>query len=245
MSPRVQRAAPPYVQIAEHLRRAIKDGTLPHGAKLPSIKDIANEWGVATATATKAVAQLRTEGYTESTSQGTFVSLTHKLTTGPDRIQMLRSTGNGYRPGERAEILSAELVPATGDVADALGLNERAAVIKRQRLYIDDRGVVALSTSWLPGEFAEVAPELLTTEPLPTMTFGLVEDRTGRRAVRRRDVVAIHPVPEDAATVLHVDTGTPALTMTNHYWDQNGDATEYAVDFLASDRELSAEYSLD
>lgn len=245
MSPRVQRAAPPYVQIAEHFRRAIKDGTLPDGMKIPSIKDIATEWGVATATATKAITQLRVEGYVRSTSQGTFVSLAHKLTTGPDRLQMLRATGNGYRPGERAEILSAELVPATSNVATALGLNERATVIKRQRLYLDSQGPVALSTSWLPGELAEVAPELLRTEPLPMMTFGLVEARTARRASRRRDVITIQPVPEDVAALLHVAVGTPALTMTNYYWDQNGDATEYAVDFLANNRELSAEYNLD
>lgn len=77
------------------------------------------------------------------------------------------------------------------------------------------------------------------------MTFGLVEERTGRRAVRRRDVVAIQPVPEDAAPLLRIEVGCPALTMTNNYLDQNGDATEYVVDFLASDRELSAEYNLD
>lgn len=77
------------------------------------------------------------------------------------------------------------------------------------------------------------------------MTFGLVEERTGRRAVRRRDIVAIRPVPDDVASVLRVDAGTPALTMTNCYWDQDGAATEYAVDFLAGDRELSAENDLD
>lgn len=62
------------------------------------------------------------------------------------------ATGNGYRAGERAKILSAELAPATDAVAKALGLNERAAVVKRQRLYLDDLGVVSLSTSWLSGE---------------------------------------------------------------------------------------------
>lgn len=245
MSPRIERAAPPYIQITEHFRRVINDGTLPDGARLPSIKDIATEWGVATATATKALTQLRAEGYVSSTSQGTFVSLTAKLTTGPDRLQMLRATGSGYRPGERAEILSAELVPAPADVAAALRVDERAAVIRRQRVYLDDQGVVALSTSWLPGELTEVAPELITPAPLPAMTFGLIEERTGRRAVRRRDVVSIQPVPESAATTLGIAAGDRVLTMTNHYWDQNGDATEYAVDFFAHGRALSAEYSLD
>ncbi|MGW7657659.1 UTRA domain-containing protein, partial [Streptomyces tendae] len=106
-------------------------------------------------------------------------------------------------------------------------------------------GVVALSTSWLPGEFAAAAPELLSTGPLPKMTFGLIEERTGRRAVRRRDVVAIKEVPDDVAPLLGVTPGTSALSMTNHYWDQHGDTTEYAIDYLGTGRTLSADYDLD
>jgi DNA-binding GntR family transcriptional regulator len=245
VSPRVQRTAPPYVQITDHFRSAILEGALTEGQKLPSVVEIAREWEVATATAAKALTQLRAEGYVRASTQGTFVSIRKKQTTGPDRLQMLRATGSGYRPGERAEILSAELSVASSDVAEALGIEEGSRVIQRRRIYLDDEGVVALSTSWLPGEFAEPAPELLSTEPLPKMTFGLVEERTGRRAVRRRDVVAIQPVPEDLAAVLDLHAGSLALTMSNCYWDQDGAVTEYAVDFLGPGRELSAEYTLE
>ncbi|MEU2270732.1 GntR family transcriptional regulator [Streptomyces olindensis] len=245
MTPKVQRAAPPFMQIADHFRLKIKDGELPQESKLPSIADIAREWGVATATAAKAVKQLQEEGYVRSSSQGTFVDLGRKLTSGPDRLQMLRATGSGFRPGEHVEILSAELVVAPAHVAEALKLDEGAQVVQRRRVYRDEDGVVAVSTSWLAGEMAEAAPELIEVGPLPKMTFGLVEERTGRRAVRRRDVVAMCPVPEDIAEVLGVETGAQALTMTNHYWDQHGEPTEYAQDFLGAGRELSAEYALD
>ncbi|MEV4377683.1 UTRA domain-containing protein [Streptosporangium sp. NPDC049644] len=88
-------------------------------------------------------------------------------------------------------------------------------------------------------------PPLLVAEPLPRTTFGLVEERTGRRAVRRRDVVAIKPVPEDIAPVLGVERGLPTLTMTSLHWDQHGDVTEYTVDFLAPEREPSADHDLE
>ncbi|MFG2195689.1 GntR family transcriptional regulator [Streptomyces sp. NPDC048639] len=244
MTPKIQRSAPPFIQITDHFREKITDGSLPKGSQLPSIAAIASEWGVASATAAKAIKQLQAEGYVRSTSQGTFVDLGRKQTTGPDRLQMLRVGGDGFRPGERVEILSAELMPAPIEVAQALEVEEGASVIRRQRRYLDDEGVVALSTSWLPGEFAESAPELIAAEPLPKMTFGLVEDRTGRRAVRRRDVVSLRSVPEDAAPLLEVEAGTAVLTMANHYWDQNGSKTEYATDFLGAGRELSAEYDL-
>lgn len=245
MTPKVQRAAPPFMQIAEHFRVKIKEGELPQETRLPSIAEIAREWGVATATAAKAINKLQDEGYVRSSSQGTFVDLGRKLTSGPDRLQMLRATGSGFRKGESVEILSAKLIPAPAHVAEGLKISEGDQVVQRRRVYRDDDGVVAVSTSYLAGELAEAAPELLEVGPLPKMTFGLIEDRTGRRAVRRRDVVAMAPVPEDIAAVLGVEAGMQALTMTNQYSDQNGDPTEYAKDFLGAGRELSAEYTLD
>src|SRR5262245_17324708 len=124
MSPRVKRAVPPFVQIAEHFRKKILEGNLLEGQKLPSVVEIAREWEVATATAAKALGQLRDEGYVRSSTQGTFVSISKKQTTGSDRLRMLRVTGSGYRPGERAEVLSAALEPAPSDVAQALGIEE-------------------------------------------------------------------------------------------------------------------------
>ncbi|WP_330229689.1 GntR family transcriptional regulator [Nocardia sp. NBC_00508] len=245
MSPTVDRSAPAYIQIAEHFRALIKNGELTEGSKLPSVLEIAQGWQVASATAAKAVSQLRAEGYVQSNNQGTFVSIAHKQTTGPDRLQMFRATGNGYRSGETAEIISSKLTEPNPSVTEALSLPASSSAIARRRVYRDNRGVVTVSTSWLPGEFADAAPELLSTDPLPKMTFGLVEERTGRRAVRRRDVIALQPAPADIAELLGVDTGSACLTMTNLYWDQDGNPTEYAVDFLGRDRELSAEYPLD
>lgn len=244
MAPRVRRELPPFIQIANHFRQRIVDGEIDQGAKLPSIAEIATQWGVATATAAKGVKQLQAEGYVRSSTQGTFVDLGHKQTTGPDRLRLLRAGGGAVRPGERVEILSAGLEPAPADVAGALGVPPGTPVVKRRRRYVDDEGVIALSTSWLPGELAAGAPELLVPEPLPTMTFGLVEDRTGRRAVRRRDAVAVGRVPEDLAPLLDVPVGTPVLTWTNHYWDQHGTVTEYATDLLGPGRDLTAEYDM-
>jgi GntR family transcriptional regulator len=237
---------PPYQRIAAKIRDRIERGELQPGDHIPSVREIVRTEGVSTATATRVAAVLRADGYAESVPGiGTIVTVPRKLTAGSDRLQMLRAGGTGFRQGERAEILKAELTPAPDHVADALGLDEGVSVVQRQRRYLDDKGVVTLSTSWLAGDLATVAPELIVAEPLPKMTFGLIEDRTGRRAVRRRDTVTIQLVPDDAADLLEAVAGTPTLMMTNHYWDQNGEVTEYAVDFLGVGRELSADYDLE
>jgi DNA-binding GntR family transcriptional regulator len=239
-------AMAPYRRIAAQIRGQIERGELQPGDHIPSVREIMRTESVSNATATRVAAVLRAEGYAESVPGiGTVATVPRILTAGSDRLQMLRAGGTGFKQGERTEILGADLVSAPENVADALGLEEGSPVVRRRRRYLDDRGVVTLSTSWLGGDLAEAAPELLIAEPLPKMTFGLVEERTGRRAVRRRDTVAIRPVPEDAAEGLDADAGTHTLVMTNHYWDQNGDITEYAVDFLGIGRELSADYDLE
>lgn len=245
MTPKVERVPPPFMQIVEDYRTRIREGALAQGAQLPSIPTIAREAGVATATAAKAIRQLQREGYVRSSNQGTFVDLGNKLTSGSDRLQMLRATGNGLRTGEQVEIVGAGLTSVFSPIAEGLGLEEGGEAIYRRRVYRDDAGVIAVSTSFLDRSLVDSAPELLGVDPLPKMTFGLIEDRTGRRASRRSDSVAILAVPSgEIADYLGLGAGGMALTMTNRYWDQNGDIIEYALDFLGVGRELSAEYSI-
>ncbi|MFC5721220.1 GntR family transcriptional regulator [Streptomyces gamaensis] len=53
---------PPYLRIAAELRARIASGELRAGERVPSTRRISQEWGVATATATKVLAVLRQEG---------------------------------------------------------------------------------------------------------------------------------------------------------------------------------------
>lgn len=53
---------PAYARLASALRHEIESGALRPGDHLPTSKAIAARWGVATGTATKAVAELRAEG---------------------------------------------------------------------------------------------------------------------------------------------------------------------------------------
>jgi AcrR family transcriptional regulator len=52
----------PYQQIAAELRRRIEAGELVPGARVPSTRAIVDEWGVAMATATKVLTELRHQG---------------------------------------------------------------------------------------------------------------------------------------------------------------------------------------
>ncbi|MFF2778094.1 TetR/AcrR family transcriptional regulator C-terminal domain-containing protein [Streptomyces sp. NPDC058052] len=73
----VTRAAgdPPYLRIVGEIRRRITAGELAPGDRIPSTRRIAEEWGVALATATKALTTLRLEGLVEARPRiGTVVA---------------------------------------------------------------------------------------------------------------------------------------------------------------------------
>jgi DNA-binding GntR family transcriptional regulator len=62
MAPNIERAEPPYLQIAQHIRADIESGAPAEGSPVPSARQIMSTWGIALATATKAQAQWRSEG---------------------------------------------------------------------------------------------------------------------------------------------------------------------------------------
>jgi GntR family transcriptional regulator/MocR family aminotransferase len=83
---------PLHRQVSDALRRAIVDGRLPRGSRVPSTRALAEALGVSRATLTSTFAQLISEGYLRAAvGSGTFVS-----TDLPDE-----SPGEGGRGGGR------------------------------------------------------------------------------------------------------------------------------------------------
>jgi len=74
---RIDRSSPvpPYLQIAEQLKRLIGVGTLAPGARLPAVRDLAADVGVNRNTASRAIRQLEAAGLVRTrVGQGTFVA---------------------------------------------------------------------------------------------------------------------------------------------------------------------------
>ncbi|MGH3990557.1 MAG: winged helix-turn-helix domain-containing protein, partial [Pseudonocardiaceae bacterium] len=64
--PELQQVLPKYLQIAGHIRDQIIRGDLQPGAEVPSERELAATWKVARPTATKALENLRVQGFVES-----------------------------------------------------------------------------------------------------------------------------------------------------------------------------------
>jgi DNA-binding GntR family transcriptional regulator len=71
---KIDRTRAMWPQIAAVIIQRIKDGTYPPGSKVPSVVQIAAEFGVVNSTAQRAMEAVRAEGLTRSEKgMGTFV----------------------------------------------------------------------------------------------------------------------------------------------------------------------------
>lgn len=223
----------------------IKSGELVAGDRLPSVRQIAEDWNVAHATASKVVRALSAEGVvtTLSGSGGTIVASAGYSPR--DRVESGRRWGRIYPTGEFARIVSAEVVPAPDSVADALGLEPGAPVIRRHRItYLAEDRPVSCSTSWFDGALAEVAPLLLVAERIKEGTPAYIEQRTGRPIRAGRDQFTATLADADVAQELQLPKGSAVLMGRNWFRDAAGDPIEYGVYYSNPDRWQTYEYSL-
>lgn len=229
----VRRVPAPYAQIAQEIRDLIHAGRLRPGDMVPSARDLAARHGVSRATADKALAALRSEGLVvPRIGIGTIVADLpgRQVQSGYQRFRRMLSVGRATRPGERSEIVSAAVVPAPHDVAAALNLDEGAPVVRRERRFVDDEGVVALSVSWLPGELADAVPALVSTERITGGTIGAVREATGRHPATCVDTVTARLATPEETQALGLESPAAVLVITARLVDEDGAPIEYGVD---------------
>ncbi|MFD0276817.1 TetR/AcrR family transcriptional regulator C-terminal domain-containing protein [Kitasatospora sp. NPDC127111] len=147
---------PPFQRIAADLRRRITSGELAPGSRVPSTRRLARDWGVALATATKALTVLRFEGLVEALPRvGTVVAAGAEPAPGtaptadaaPARVEHREpiAPDEPAAPHEPAapdgELTRERIVRAALELADAEGLGALSMRAVAARL-----GVSAMAT---------------------------------------------------------------------------------------------------
>ncbi|MFB7256589.1 TetR/AcrR family transcriptional regulator C-terminal domain-containing protein [Streptomyces nojiriensis] len=132
---------PPYLRIVATIRRRIADGELAPGDRVPSTRQIAAQWGVALATATKALTTLRLEGLVEARPRiGTVVAGSAPAGPAAPTAPTARRRPSPA-PDTEPELTLDRIVRAAVEIADAEGLAALSMRGVAARL-----GVAAMST---------------------------------------------------------------------------------------------------
>ena len=248
MPPQLDRPPPPYQQIVEHYRDRIRDGRLGDGDRLPSTRQLAQEWRVAHATAAKVLSTLRTEGLVTSVSGGAGGTLVRTADHGDPADPINRSHGLHHvtrpAPGE-PRIVSADVEPyPPAHVTEALGLGPGTAAIRRRQVVTARDVPLSASTGWFAGSLAGDAPDLLRTERVPGGTAAYVARCTGRALATGRDEIRIVPADPTTAATLAVDEGTSVLLTRSWVLDRDGGVVEFGECVSVPALPLAYEYAL-
>ena len=243
--PRAERSAPPYTQIADYYRAQIVTGARQPNSKLPPISEIAAEWGVAASTAAKAVGLLQVEGLVYTSPQGSFVAPprgTRTSRTPRDRVSASPAQRVGTN-GETVTVNEAGIVPAPVYVAEILGIEPGAEIIRREEVVYHEAHAAALSVDWIPVTNVMEGAGLLDPSPVPGGAISLIETVTGRRATYGRDYVRGRAADAREAGALRLPVGSPILAGT-HVWSDDEGVLLYGEWVMPPDQVVSWDYTV-
>ncbi|MEJ7842973.1 MAG: GntR family transcriptional regulator [Rubrobacter sp.] len=212
---------PLYHQAAQALEAAIEDGRLPRGSKLGGEVELATRMGISRPTMRAAMKELVDKGLLiRRRGIGTMVAprpvrRTVALTSLFDDLNEA-----GREP--RTRLLSLERVPCPPEVADHLGLEPNAAVLRFERLRLAGNDPIALMSNVVPDGLMEIREEDLERTGLYELfRGGGVSPNVATQRVGARKAGA------GEAELLEMEPGDPVLTMTRIAYDTDGRPIEY------------------
>jgi GntR family transcriptional regulator len=93
---------PPYEQIRQQIATMIDSGVLPHGARLPSIRQLAGDLGLAANTVARSYRELEAAGLVVTrVGNGTTVAVSSTTLSQAERRRHLRAAADDYLAAAR------------------------------------------------------------------------------------------------------------------------------------------------
>lgn len=228
---------PPYLRIADELRRRIAEQEWTPGDRLPSRAQIAEECGVGENVVRRAQELLIAQGALEGRAgSGTYVAAPSQ------RVRMVRSSareqpaGSPFRADMKAvgklgdwESRTEAKVPAPAEIAARLGINEGALCVRTVYEFLADSKPVQLSTSWEPYDLTSGTVVVLP-EGGPHAGVGVV-NRMAEIGITVSHAVE-QPEPRQAnaeeATLLGIQKASLVTHIRRTYYSDEGRPVETA-----------------
>jgi len=211
---------PLYFQVSTRLEEAIRTGAIPTGARLENEISISEQLGLSRPTIRRAIQELvdkgllvRRRGVGTQVVQGA-VTREVELTSLYEDLKTAH-----HEPGTL--VLTHETIPASEEVAAALGMEVGERVLHLRRVRSTDGVPVAVLENFLPRSAAEVTTGQLEENGLYQIlrargiTIRVAKQRIGARRTE-----------DDESVLLDVEDGSPVLTMERISFDDSGTAVE-------------------
>ncbi|PWJ55685.1 transcriptional regulator, GntR family [Quadrisphaera granulorum] len=230
---------PLYHQLAERLRAAIADGTLPPGSRLENEVALAGKLGLSRPTMRQALQELVDKGLlVRRRGVGTQVVHPHV-----NRSMALTSLHDDLARSGRVpttEVLDYALAPAPRELAEALAIAAGVEVVTVRRLRSADGEPLALMINHIPASTAPTR-EQLETEGLYEamrargMQFRVARQTVGARLATAAEARLLHERPRAALVTMHrtaYDDAGSVIEVGDHIYR----ASRYAFETTLVDR---------
>jgi GntR family transcriptional regulator len=236
----------PSRRIAQELRQAIEAGELAPGARLPSERDLAHQYGTARNTAREAIRLLSDAGLvTAEHGRGVFVRRESPLIRlGNDRYSH-KYRESGLSPfllecakqgkAGRFEVLSIDrIIPPEEVVRHLLVSAHERSTLVRENVFYANADPVHRVTTYIPWDIAEGTSLLNPEVDHPYGIHGVLEDR-GHVMTRQRESVGARMPRTEEVQYLQLPSGVPVIEVLHTSIDQNGDPYELTRFIMRAD----------
>ncbi|WP_197047110.1 GntR family transcriptional regulator [Paucibacter sp. KBW04] len=225
--PDPQAASPLYMQLAQKLAQAIREGLFLADEALPSERVLSEQLEISRVTARKAIDRLVEQGMiVRKRGSGNYIAPKleqplSRLTSFSEELQQ-----RGFRPSSRW--LTRSFTPAAPDEQLSLGLSTGGRVARLERLRLADTVVMAYEVS--------VLPEAVLPDPA-AVEASLYEHLQTLGGAPVRALQHIRAINADAklAGLLEVPVGQAVLFITRVGYLESGHAVELTHSYCRSD----------
>ncbi|MFF9275503.1 GntR family transcriptional regulator [Streptomyces griseosporeus] len=221
---------PLYHQLAQQLEAAIEGGALAPGNLLGNEVDLSVRLGLSRPTVRQAIQSLVDKGLLVR-RRGVGTQVVHSKVKRPLELSSLYDDLEAAGQGPTTEVLRNETVPASAEVAAALGLPEGAAVTVLERLRRTHGQPVAYLCNHLPASLLDLDTARLEATGLYRLLRAAgITLHSAHQTVGARSATAAE------AALLDETKGAALLTMTRTAYDDTGRPVEHGTHIYRASR---------
>ena len=225
-------------EVAAALKDRIERGAYAAGQRLPSEREITDEFNISRATVRGALLRLQAENIVDIVPRGgTFVrSPSSKIVVGPSSPGVasgleLKRAGSFIRAmeaqGRKTLVRFLEpssIISAGEELSEKMEISPKTKLLRRYRVHLVERVPYRIMDSYY---LASLAGDLLGKDEGYIPLFKWIREHTGRRAAKAFEKISIRMPSSEEATLLNISRTQPVVDMDRWVWADDGTLFEY------------------
>lgn len=225
---------PLYMQLMDNIKHKIVNGDLKIGERLPSERDMAQQYGINRLTVRNALKKLEKEGILKAyRGKGTYVEslpkIDGKILLGKAASMSLSAQIRQYGMKSSRSVLSLKKIPVEGMIKEVFTNEKNVYEIVRLSLINDIP--YALQKAYLPCSVFKEA------ERFDFSNFSLYEymDDQGHRPVTVNSQLRIEHLPKEYLEIMNIEEGKYLFMFDYFGFDADNQLVEYTISYHSSE----------